>query len=144
MSEKRNSILKKLQRYCSVQDRSVQKIREQLYDYNDLSDVEKEKIIGELLHDGYLDDERFTENYVRSKVNQNKWGRKKIIRGLHRHKIDEILIERGIEGIDHDRYYSNLTKLYEQKTYPGIEREKLIRFFVQKGYEYDEIISVIS
>ncbi|WP_236974717.1 regulatory protein RecX [Membranihabitans maritimus] len=144
MDVKKNEVLKKLQRYCSLQDRSVQKVREKLYRYSSLSQREKNEIIQTLLDDSYLDDKRFTENFVRSKVNQNKWGRNKIIQGLFRHKIDELTIEVGIKGIDEEKYQSNLIKLTRQKSKTNIDREKLIRYLIQRGYDYEEIISIIS
>src|SRR5690625_6666885 len=85
--------LYRLQKYCAREDRSTQRIRERLYSIKELSHNEKEWIIDQLTQDRFLDDERFASTFVRSKVNQNRWGVEKIGRASCRER--EELAERA-------------------------------------------------
>lgn len=133
-----------MQRYCALEDRSIQKVREKLYAIDDLSDSDTQEIIQSLVEDKFLDDQRFVESYVRSKVNQKKWGVWKIRHGLIRHRIEEALIEKGLQQIDTSRYRDNLTSLLRAKKNTTDDRAAWIRYLLQRGYEYDEISQVIG
>ena len=136
--------LSRLQKYCARQDRSVQKIREKLYEITELSSREKAWIIARLEEDLFLDDERFAHTYVRSKVNQNKWGRQKIRQGLMRHRIAEKTIEESMRGIDESRYNKNLKDLLKTKRGQTQDHEKWIRYLLQRGYDYEEVFEAVN
>lgn len=133
-----------MQRYCAREDRSVQKVREKLYAIEELSGQEREEIIEQLIADRYLDERRFVENYIRSMVNQKRWGVQKIRHGLIRHRIPEHMIDRGLEQIDQDRYQENLSSLLKIRMEKSEDRSSWIRYLLQKGFEYDEIVSAIE
>src|SRR5690554_142332 len=143
-SEKCNAILSRMQRYCAMQDRSVQQIREKLYGMEELTEQEREYIIQRLLDDKFLDDARFVENYVRSKVNQKKWGRQKIRHGLYRHRIPDVMIDQGLEGIDIESYKANLLSLLITRKNKRNDRNGLIRYLLQRGYEFEEIENLLT
>lgn len=132
--------LSRMQKYCAREDRSVQKIREKLYEIEDLSQDEKDKIIEQLLEDQFLDDGRFASTFVRSKINQNKWGYEKIKQGLLRHNISDSLLDHSLSQMDQKQYQHNLSHLLMMKQKQTDDFEKLVRFLLQKGYRYGEIL----
>lgn len=136
--------LSRLQKYCAREDRSTQRIRERLYDSEKLSPDEKEWIIDQLTQDRFLDDERFASTFVRSKVNQNRWGVEKIKHGLIRHKIKDSIIEKSLAEIDRDQYRKNLHYLLKQKRQQTDDFVKLTRYLLQRGYRYEEILDVFE
>lgn len=142
--DKKKAVLVRLQRYCAGEDRSVQKIKEKLYKIEDLTDADQEQIIVNLLEDNFLNDERFVEAYIRSKINQNKWGRQKIRHGLIRHHIASELIDDGLERMNHKAYHKNLASLLSAKQTKTEDPTAWIRYLLQKGYVYDEIVEVIG
>ncbi len=142
--DKRKQILSRMERYCAREDRSVQKIREKLYVIEDLSPKDQEEIIISLLEDNFLDDTRFVEAYIRSKINQNKWGKQKIRHGLIRHRIAEDKINRGLAEMNRETYRLNLQGLLVSKQRTTDDSTAWIRYLLQKGYEYDEILAVIG
>ena len=142
--DKRKQILSRMERYCAREDRSVQKIREKLYVIEDLSPKDQEEIIISLLDDNFLDDTRFVEAYIRSKINQNKWGKQKIRHGLIRHRISEDKINRGLAEMNRETYRLNLQGLLVSKQRTTDDSTAWIRYLLQKGYEYDEILEEIG
>lgn len=133
-----------MQRYCSLEDRSVQKIREKLMRTEDLTASEKADIISSLLEDNFLNETRFVESFVRSKVNQKRWGIRKIRDGLYRHRIPSDLINEGLTQIDRKKYLDNLTYLLHAKQKTSQDPAAWIRYLAQKGYEYEEILEEIE
>lgn len=144
IEDKKKQILARMERYCAREDRSVQKVREKLYVIEDLSLKEREEIIISLLDDNFLDDNRFVEAYIRSKVNQNKWGKQKIRHGLIRHRIAEDQINLGLAEMDLETYRLNLQGLLVSKQKTTDDPTAWIRYLLQKGYEYEEILDVIG
>lgn len=142
--DKKKAVLARLQRYCAREDRSVQKIKEKLYDIEELTAAQKEEIINQLIEEKFLDEKRFVETYIRSKVNQNKWGRQKIKQGLIRHHIPSPLIDEGLLELNKKVYLNNLSILLAAKQKKSEDRVAWIRYLLQKGYLYEEITQVID
>lgn len=141
---KKEQILARMQRYCALQDRSIQKIREKLYAIDELTEMDRDAILTSLLKEKFLDEERFVEAFIRSKINQNKWGRNKIVHGLIRHHIPQELIHSGLEQMDKNTYRENLIKLLAGKQKTTEESDKWVRYLLQKGYAYEEIMGLIQ
>lgn len=142
--KKKKQVLSRLQRYCALEDRSIQKVKEKLYDIEDLSHEEREEILSSLLEDSFLDDERFVEAYVRSKINQNKWGRQKIRNGLIRHRIPEKLIDRGLAEMNKQAYRKNLKNLLLARQSMTDDPVAWTKYLLQKGYGYEEVLEEIG
>ncbi len=141
---RKNQVLSRMQRYCSLEDRSVQKIREKLMRTEGLTAAEKEDIISSLVEDDFLNEKRFVESFVRSKVNQKRWGIRKIREGLYRHRIPPDLINDGLAQIDAEKYLGNLTHLLSAKQKNSQDPAAWIRYLAQKGYEYEDILEAIE
>ena len=72
-----NKILEKISRYCAVQERCKYDVINKLKSYKANQD-ELESYIEYLQKNNFLNEERFVELYIRSKINQNDWGPLKI------------------------------------------------------------------
>lgn len=142
--EQKKQILSRMQRYCSLEDRSVQKVREKLLAIEEASESEIDEILSSLIDDRFLDEARFVESFIRSKINQKRWGVQKIKHGLFRHRIPATLIEEGIQNLDRKAYSANLKYLFDTKKSTTDDPGAWIRYLIQKGYLYDEIRELIE
>lgn len=134
--------------FCAYQERTQQQVRDKLYDYGLRSD-EVEEALGDLITEGFVNEERYALAYAGGKFRMKKWGRLKILQGLKTAKISEYCINRAMLEIDEDVYESTLRELLEKKksTVSGanqfIVSKKLANYAMQKGYEAELVWNVI-
>jgi regulatory protein len=103
------------------------------------------KIICKLKNYGIVDDEKYINKYVSDCLNLKKYGTKKIlfnlkIKGIQPEKIDNTLIS-------NETQYSNAYSLALKKLkFIGDKpnkKEKIFRYLLSKGYDYDLINNVL-
>lgn len=136
------AILQKARRYCAVQERCHQEVRDKLYDLG-LHRTEVEQAIGQLIGEGYLDEQRFAEHFAVSKFRQKGWGRLKIRAALQFKKVSSPCIALGLKAIDDDEYtqalrsavHKHATK--EKEPDPRLKKQRIMRYFLGKGFEGD-------
>lgn len=127
-------------KYCALQERSQQQVRDKLYDWGLYGD-EVEEVIAWLISEDFINEERFAESYVRGHFNLKKWGKIKIKQGLEQKKISEYCIKKGMKEIGDEDYQKTLNELLEKKwrvlKEPNlyIKKQKAVRYLLQKGYE---------
>ena len=139
-----NEIKDKMVKYCLYQDRCHWEVEKKLRDF-DLIPEAKDEIIFKLIDYGFLNEERFTHNFVRGKVNQKMWGKNRLRQELKLRQIDQKLIEQAFKvEIDADKYWTNLLHLTRKKfRLLASEREsfkkinKVKAYLAYKGYEFD-------
>ena len=137
-------ILQKARRYCAAQERCHQEVRDKLYDLG-LHRTEVEQAIGQLIGEGYLDEQRFAEHYAVSKFRQKGWGRMKIRAALQFKKVSSPCITLGLKSIDEDEYVKALTnavsKQFAKEKEPDARsrKQRVVRYFLGKGFEADLI-----
>lgn len=136
--------LEKAANYCAYQERCMKDVRIKLYDFKlDTDDVEE--VITLLINDDFLNEERYSKIYCRSKFNQNKWGKNKIIQHLKLNNISERNIVAGLNEIKEDEYLSVLAELIEKKKKTlkdknhWTRKQKIVNYVIQKGYEYEKV-----
>jgi regulatory protein len=116
----------------------------------DMSDEAQARVMQRLISERYVDDERYTQAFVRDKIRYNKWGRRKVEQALWQKHIDKDIRERVLNEVDDDEYLSVLRPLLKQKqkTLKGgsdYERnQKLVKFALQRGFTYDIIRQCID
>ncbi len=141
--------LKKAQNYCAYQERCSEEVTRKL----SARGLEKEQIgeiISKLEKENFLSNERFTELYVRSKVNQKKWGKLKIEAELRSKNISSVTINEQIAKIDVDVYHENIRLLIDnklkelEKSEPIKKQQKLNQHLLSKGYEPEIIIRFLN
>ena len=139
----------KAARYCSLQERSQQQVREKLWNSGVYGD-EAEEIIAELISLDFINEERFARAYVRGKFRMKKWGRKKILQGLSQHKISDYCVKKGFEEIEPEDYANTLKEVYEKYSSKLSEKNtwkrknKIVTYLLSKGYDHHEVYDLIN
>ena len=133
----------KIRRYCEYQDRSEQEVRRKMVQLL-VPEDERDNLMQQLVEEKFVDDERFTESFIRGKINQKRWGRIKIRTELQLHGIPTSLFEEKMAEADAKQYMENLRYLADKwkRVNPLGERAKMIRHLLTKGYTMDEINNI--
>ena len=141
--------LVKAQNICASQEKCIFDIRKKLFDWN-IPTSKISEIIDSLVNDKFIDEERYTNFYVRDKIKLNKWGKIKIIFSLKQKQIDQTIINHTINEIDTNEYKEILKnelikKLKSLKNEePHKLKEKLLRFAAGRGFEADLCILMVE
>jgi regulatory protein len=139
----------KMARYCAFRERCTHEVREKLRPFH-LTASGEEEIIKQLQQEGFLDDIRFAQLFVRGKFNNNHWGRIKLTYELRARKIGEKVIVEALNSIDEAAYKQKIRDLIQKKTAEinpekSVQiREKLLNFVLRKGYEMDIALRVLN
>ncbi|MDQ1086740.1 MULTISPECIES: regulatory protein RecX [unclassified Siphonobacter] len=126
--------------FCAYQERTVQDVKQKLKSW-DVSEDDSEEIIGRLIEDGYLSQERYAQSFARGKFRTRQWGRLKIEQEMRRKGLDSEDRKTGLEQIDEEQYLESLKNLLKKKDAslkdedPRVRKQKLVRFALGKGYE---------
>ena len=145
----REQIIFKLEAFCAYQERCTQEVRMKL-DRLGADESLSLEVLKHLKENRFLDDRRFVEAYVQGKLRIKKWGRQKIKAALFQKRIDAKLIHEGIYSfISDEEYQQVLESLIERKNRelsseknPQIKKQKLMRFLLSRGFQYDEFSSL--
>lgn len=136
--------LKKLERYCTYQDRCHQEVEQKLKKLGVSQEIADEVII-KLIEDQYLNEQRFANSFARGKFRIKSWGKEKIKRALEGKEISAYCIANALLEIDDKEYYEKLEYLINKRVikveYSKKERFNILtdimKFSLSKGYEYD-------
>lgn len=141
-----SEIILKIERYCAYQERCSFDVVRKLNVFN-LEPQQVDEVVKYLIDNDFVNDERFTELFVRSKVRQS-WGRQKIVAALVSKRIPKPLIDKSCSCIDRSEYDDKLKNAIQkwQRTHKDVERprEKLIRHLLSRGYLYEDIVKHID
>lgn len=135
--------------YCAQQERCRFDIRRKLYDWK-VEPQYFDRILSDLEKENFLSEMRFAGLYVKSKLNQNRWGPVKIRAELARRGIPEHIIDEAIGRIDQDLLTENMSRLATLKRKEldarGIENkeEKLKMYLYSRGYEVSLIMKFLN
>ena len=72
-----DEIKKKMEYYCSYQDRCHQEVEKKLSTFRLIPEA-KELILIHLIQHDFLNEQRFAQNFARGKFRIKKWGEKKL------------------------------------------------------------------
>jgi len=138
-----SEILSKLERYCAYQDRCTQEVLTKIKSFQ-VEETDTHKLIQLLKNDGFIDDERYVQSFIRGKVGIKQWGKQKIRISLLQKGINEELIDKYLEDITPQQYTDNLQTAIRKWTqsHGKITKEniiKLYRHLMAKGYAYEDI-----
>ena len=152
-----------LARYCAYQERSYQEVEQKLYKMGMILEV-REQIVLYLLENNFLNEERYAKAFVSGKFRIKKWGRIKIGQALRQKGVSTANIAIGLNEIDDIAYLECLESLVQRKyknlsttveINPSVletnaikqlsfkNKQKLIHYLQQKGYELDLIYKCI-
>ena len=145
--------LKKLEYYCSYQDRCHKEVEDKLYKMSMIPEA-KEKIILHLMEHNFLNEERFAKSFARGKFRIKKWGKQRIVRELKFKGISKYNIESALKEISEVNYLNTLNELAEKKFNSITEvniykkKKKLTDYLLYRGWEshlvYEKVNSLFT
>jgi regulatory protein len=116
-----------------------------------ISDTIKTGVFNELKERAIFDDKRYVNAYISGKHRIKKWGRNKIKAGLRLKKIEDEMIQFGLQNfIDDEEYLTQLERLFERKWLSLKKKEdfstrqKIYRYLYTKGYENELITKIVN
>lgn len=136
-------------KYINVRLRSIKEIKDYLLKKEDDTDLIDE-VISRLIKMGYLDDRRFTEAYIKDKLNFTSWGDYKIINELNKLGIPSLDIEDNIDLLNDDILNERMRKIIDKdirtnKKYSGLKlKNKIYNHLLTSGYSKEKVISLIN
>ena len=139
----------KLQYYCSYQDRCHKEVIEKIKTFN-IKSNESNEIISNLIKDNYLNESRFSENFVRGKFKIKNWGKVRIVRELKQRNISRYNINLGLKEIDSQEYENKFDEIFKNKLSSlenlnkTIKKKKIISYLLYRGWESNLIYSKIN
>ncbi len=142
-------LLPKARAWCARQERCQQEVRDKLYAWGGHKE-EVEQIIAQLIGEGFLNEARFAEHYAVSKSRQKGWGRRKIELALKAKGVSASCIASGLKAIDAEEETAQLRNAVARRwertkdADDFIRREKVIRYFVGKGFGREEVGRVLE
>lgn len=144
-----NEALKKLEYYCSYQDRCHKEVEDKLHKMNMIPEA-KEKIIVHLIEHKFLNEERFAKSFARGKFRIKKWGKQRIVRELKFKGISKYNIDSGLKEISEEDYLQTFNELAEKKfnsiTETNIykKKKKLIDYLLYRGWETNLVFDKVN
>lgn len=151
MNERELSVdeaLKKLEYYCSYQDRCYKEVVARLKALG-MYETAIDHIIQQLVENNFLNEERFAQSFARGKHRIKGWGKRRIEQELKFREISAYNIKTALKEIETD-YFNNFYLLAEKK-WQSINESSLSRkkrkwmdFLLRKGYESHLIFEVLK
>lgn len=131
-----DALLSRAQRYCATAERCTYEVS-MLLGRLGATTEQTDAIIDKLQQQAYINDARYCQAFVHDKVAFQTWGRMKIIMGLRAKHLPDELIDNAIAAIDEQAYNANIRKLILSKR--NQDRQKQLRFMLQRGYTFDDL-----
>lgn len=144
---------KKLEHYCAYQERCHKEVIEKLRNMRMIPEA-IDQIVGHLIQENYLNEERFAKSFARGKFNIKKWGKNRIVRELQFRDISAFNIKSALKEITNDAYLTTLDELAQKRldaikeSNPQKRKKKLADYLLYRGWEshlvYDKVNELIS
>ena len=137
--------LKKAMYICSQKEQCKYDIIQKFRKW-ELEEKYNEELIAKLVQEKFIDEERYTQFYVKDKFQLNKWGKTKIRYMLRQKRIAENTIEGKLSTINDEEYNETCKNLITQKVAtlkkisPLKLKKKVFRYLSSRGFEPDIII----
>ncbi len=141
--------LNKAMAICSKKEYCKSEIVQKLQAWN-LEEKYFETLIHQLSEDNFFNEERYAEAFVKDKFRFNKWGKIKIKSHLKLKQIDPEIIDKSLNIIDKEDYLNLIESLAisKKKSIKAKnefeQKQKLLRFLAQRGFELDLSSEVIN
>lgn len=143
-----NDAIKKLEYYCSYQDRCYKEVTAKLKSLG-MFQTAIDHILDHLVANNFLNEERFAKSFARGKHKFKYWGKRRIEQELKFREISSYNIKTALKEIESD-YLTNFYALAERKwqniTEVSIEKKKRkwVDFLMRKGYESNLIFDFLK
>jgi regulatory protein len=139
-----NQALNRAMKLCSKEEKCTYDIRIKLHQWG-IAENDAEKIIARLVKEDFINEKRYAESFVRSKLNQKKWGKIKINYALQQKQINQNTIISALNMIPFNHYQETITAELRKKLQSVKQtnlyktRVQLFRFGKSRGYETNMI-----
>ncbi|HYD91785.1 MAG TPA: regulatory protein RecX [Flavobacterium sp.] len=140
---------KKLEHYCSYQERCHDEVIQKLRALNMIPEA-IDAIVFHLIENNFLNEERFAVSFARGKFRIKQWGRRRIINELKARNISKYNIDTALQQIDQDEYINAFNELADKQWESVSERnilkkkKKISDFLLRKGFESSLVMNKIS
>lgn len=143
--------LKRMEHYCSYQERCHKEVIQKLRDLSMIPEA-IDHIVVKLMHDNFLNEERYAKAFVGGKFRIKKWGKQRLTRELKQKDIGRTLINLALQTISDQEYMETFHELAEKKAESIKEnnvfkkKKKLADYLLYRGWEshlvYDKVNEV--
>ena len=143
---------KKLEGYCAYQDRCHKEVISKLRTMNMIPEA-IDVVVGHLIKENYLNEERFARSFARGKFNIKKWGKNRIENELKYREISKFNIRLAMEEIDSKEYIKTFNALAKKRLAEIREkdlqkrRKKLADYLLYRGWEsgmvYEKVYELV-
>jgi len=136
-------------RYCCAEERCRSQVIEKFKQW-DVPQEMRNGILTGLENSDFLNENRYAELFVRSKVRQNHWGRYKITYALKTAGVKVDSIQYGFSLLDEQTYHDALNKVIGKaqklisEANPILKRKKILQHAISKGFEQNLILKVLN
>lgn len=141
--------LQKLSALCARAEHSSGEMLEKMRRWQ-LSEDARERVLDRLIHEKFVDDERFARLFVREKIRFDRWGRRKIEQALYQKGVASDISRRVLDEVDDEAYVAELKKLIAAKR-RSVQAEsdyemraKLTKYALGRGFDYNVIRQCID
>lgn len=140
---------RKLEHYCSYQERCHDEVIQKLKSLNMIPEA-IDAIIFHLIENNFLNEERFATSFARGKFRIKQWGRRRIINELKARNISKYNIEIALKQFDEDEYLNAFNELADKQWVAVNERnmlkkkKKVADFLLRKGFESSLVMEKIT
>jgi len=138
-----NEVLEKLRSFCAYRERCSFEVGARARELG-LSAEKIDTAIRQLEQEGFIDDQRFSELYARSKFRQNQWGRYKIREGLYSKNMSKNFVEIALAELDQEAYEKQARELIQKFAGQGYAADRVFQKMKAKGYEGELVYSVMQ
>lgn len=131
---------RKLESYCAYQDRCHKEVVAKLREMG-MIPLAIDEIIGHLIQERFLNEERFARSFARGKFNIKKWGKNRIVNELKQRGITKYNINLALKELEEFDYLETLEQLAEKRVAQLTEtnvfkkRKKLADYLLYRGWE---------
>ena len=139
----------KLEHYCAYQERCHKEVVEKLRGMR-MIPAAIDAILGHLIKENYLNEERFAQSFARGKFNIKKWGKLRIVRELQKRDISKFNIQSALKEIDEHDYAETLDGLAKKRLLQIKEkniykkRKKMADYLLYRGWESNLVYEKIK
>lgn len=140
---------RKLEYYCSYQERCHYEVTDKLRGMNMIPQV-VDTIVVHLIENNFLNEERFAQSFARGKHNIKKWGKIRIVNELKFRNISKYNIEKALKEIPQEMYLNTFHETAERQwesikeSNPQKKKKKFCDFLLRKGFESQLIFEKLN
>jgi len=143
-----NDAKKKLEYYCSYQDRCYKEVTAKLKSLG-MFQTAIDHILDHLVANNFLNEERFAKSFARGKHKFKHWGKRRIEQELKFRDISSYNIKAALKEIEADylpNFYSLAERKWQNTNEPSLEKKKRkwVDFLMRKGYESNLIFDFLK